>query len=457
MKRNNLASSYRDPSGFVFEKDGEVFRQINKTYQEDYALLVNSGLYKALVRKGLLIPHKEIGGRVIKPIQIPFISYPYEWCFSQLKDAALLTLEIQKISLEHGMSLKDATSFNIQFYKGKPTFIDTLSFEKYKKGVPWVAYRQFCEQFLAPLALMVYKDARLSQMLIPGVGSIPLDLTAKLLPFAAKLNPTLLLHIFAQAKSQKIRNNLSLKNNSKTVGMSLNAMRELINNLESAIKNLKLPRENTVWSSYYSEEDKINNYSSRAMKSKKDLVKKYLKQVKPKLVWDAGANDGTFSQISAGIGAFTLSFDNDYAVVESNYLRVKKNKETKILPLFIDLVKPSPGIGWNLEERSSFFDRSIPDVILALALIHHLAIANNLPLVMLANFFAEHTRNLIIEFVPKEDSQVKLLLTLREDIFPYYDQDNFELEFSKYFFIKEKAKIAGSNRVIYLMKSKLQK
>ena len=233
--------------------------------------------------------------------------------------------------------------------------------------------------------------------------------------------------------------------------MSLNAMKELVDNLESAVKSLKLPGNNTVWNSYYQDN---NNYSTRAMKSKENLVRKYLKTVKPKLVWDAGADDGRFSKISAELGVLTISFDNDHSVIERNYLESGKNKDDKILPLFIDLVKPTPAIGWDNLERESFFERSHPDIILALALIHHLAIANNLPLPMIAEFFAKHSSNLIIEFVPKEDSQVRLLLTAREDIFPDYDIDNFEKEFSKYFQIKSKSKVDGSDRVIYLMKSK---
>jgi len=450
MKRNNVASSYRDPSGFIFKKNGQIFRQINKSYQENYDLLIDSELYARLVKEKLLIPHKEVGKNIIRPEQIQFISYPYEWSFSELKDAALLTLRIQQISLDYGMSLKDATSFNVQFHNGCPIFIDTLSFEKYKPGVPWIAYRQFCEQFLAPLSLMAYKDVRISQLLVSGVGSIPIDLAAKLLPLKAKFNFPLLLHIFAQAGSQTKINNLTSREH-KTIGMSLNAMKELINNLESAVKSLELPKEKTVWNTYYEDN---NNYSSKAFSSKKDLVKKYLTQIKPKLVWDAGANDGTFSKISADLNALTLSFDNDYAVVENNYLRIKKTKEKNILPLFIDLIKPSPAVGWNLMERESFFERSSPDVILALALIHHLAIAANLPLSMLAEFFSEHSKYLIIEFVPKEDSQVKLLLAAREDIFPDYNQKSFELEFSKYFSISKKSQVAGSDRILYLMKSK---
>src|SRR5687768_15426546 len=169
-----LSASFRDPSGFLFSRDGVLYRQVNRRYEQGYARLMESGLYDRLVKAGLLIPHVEVdqapaesdlSHKVIQPEHVPFISYPYEWSFSQLKDAALATLSIQRRSLKVGMSLKDASAYNIQFVRGKATLIDTLSFETYKEGQPWVAYRQFCQHFLAPLALMALKDVRLNQLL----------------------------------------------------------------------------------------------------------------------------------------------------------------------------------------------------------------------------------------------------------------------------------------------------
>lgn len=401
----------------------------------------------------MLIPHGEVNQKIIKPEKIPFISYPYEWSFGQLKDAALLTLKIQKIAMRFGMSLKDATSFNVQFLNGKPIFIDTLSFEKYKEGASWIAYRQFCEQFLAPLALMTYRDARLSKLLIAGVGSIPLDLAAKLLPLRAKLKPSLFMHIFMQARAQIKPDKLSAKKGKTPIGLSKNAMLELIDNLENSVNGLTFNSDKTIWTSYYSKEEKINNYSNLALDSKKKIVKKYLREVNPKLVWDLGANDGTFSRIAARRGALVVSLDNDYSVVEKNYLLVKKNKEKNILPLWLDIVNPTPALGWVGKERDSFLNRPSPDIILALALIHHLAIANNIPISQIAEFFAKKCKWLIIEFIPKGDTQVGLLLANREDIFPYYDRENFEKEFGKFFSIKNQSKILDSKRIVYLMRS----
>ena len=197
MNKNlTLDSSFRDPSGFLFIREGVLYRQVNRAYAENYARLMESGLYAKLVKAGLLIPHTEanidppapeLAFKVICPERVPFISYPYEWSFGQLKDAALATLSIQKRALKAGMSLKDASAYNIQFYQAKPTLIDSLSFEIYQEGEPWVAYRQFCQHFLAPLALMAYRDVRLSQLLRVYIDGIPLDLASSLLPGAYPL------------------------------------------------------------------------------------------------------------------------------------------------------------------------------------------------------------------------------------------------------------------------------
>src|SRR5574338_267074 len=194
------SSSFRDPSGYVYkDASGNVMRYVSKEYADDYNFLMQSGLYNELVDAGLLIPHKEVTPKAIdanrhkllQPEQIPFMSYPYEWSFSQLKDAALATIKTQQAALKHGMVLKDASAYNIQFYKGKPVLIDTLSFERYKTDEPWIAYRQFCQHFLAPLALAAYVDIRLLKLLRDYIDGVPLDLASELLPARTKFKPQL--------------------------------------------------------------------------------------------------------------------------------------------------------------------------------------------------------------------------------------------------------------------------
>ena len=455
ITNRKLPSSFRDPSGFLFFRDGFIYRQVNSTYKEDYDHLINSGLYETLVDAELLIPHEEVDSeaaepdkayKIIKPEPIPFVSYPYEWCFSQLKDAALTTLKIQKGSLDFGMSLKDCSAYNMQFRKGKPVFIDTLSFEKYHEGQPWVAYRQFCQHFLAPLALMSYTDIRLNQLFRVYIDGVPLDLASSLLPFRTRFIFSLLSHIHLHAKSQEHFAD-------KTVNISGHKMSRLsflglIDNLESAIKKLKWRAQGTEWVDYYYED---TNYSSDALQHKKQIVAEFLDKINPKSVWDLGANVGMFSRIASDKGIQTISFDIDPAAVERNYLECVKKGETNILPLLLDLTNPSPSIGWENQERMSLLDRGPADTVFALALIHHLAISNNLPLNKIADFLNRVCKSLIIEFVPKSDSQVQRLLSTREDVFPDYTQRVFESEFRKYFKMQNSVKIRDSERILYLM------
>ena len=459
MLKNKIASSFRDPNGFLFTKDETIYRQINKSYKESYDLLVKSRLLNKLVANGLLIPYKEVDKkiaqtpeayRVIKPEKIPFISYPYEWSFSMLKDAALLTLNIQNFALEHGMSLRDATAFNIQFFKGKPILIDTLSFEKFNEQ-PWVAYRQFCQHFLAPLSLMSYRDinlGKLSQLFIDGV---PLELASKLLPATTRLKPSLLVHIHLHAASQKRYAGKGIKKEIGERKFSKQSFHGLIDNLEGAIKALKWMPKGTEWADYY--EGNLN-YLPESLRTKANLVDKFLGETKPDIVWDLGANTGLFSRIASDKGILTVSSDIDPAAVEINYKTIKEKGEKNILPLLIDLTNPSPAIGWQNQERGSFLQRGPVDTVLALALVHHLAISNNLPFEELANFFSLICSYLIIEFIPKEDSQVQKLLASREDIFPNYTKKGFESEFNKLFIIKKSSIIRGSKRILYLMVKK---
>lgn len=458
-KENNRTeeSSFRDPSGFLFFRDGILYRQVNQSYKENFNLLKKTGLLRKLIQEGLLIPHREVdlifaktkdAFKIIQPEIIPFISYPYEWGFSQLKDAALATLKIQKIALGHGMVLKDASAYNIQFWNGKPVLIDTLSFEKLQEK-PWVAYRQFCQHFLAPLALMNYTDIRLNQLLRIYIDGIPLDLASKLLPQKTKLNIPLLLNIHLHAKSQTYFSDKPQSSRIESQAkLGKNRLASIINGLESAINGLEWQPKGTEWGNYY----QGTNYSRSAFQQKKLLVKKFIALAKPKTVWDLGGNTGEFSRIASDKRIPTVSFDIDPAAVEKNYRLVKEQGERYLLPLVLDLTNPSPAIGWENRERQSLPERGPVDTVFALALIHHLAISNNLPMEMIAKFFQRVCKFLIIEFVPKEDSQVRRLLSTREDIFDHYTQDNFEKEFSRFFTILKKKSIEGSKRVLYLMK-----
>lgn len=451
-------ASFRDPSGFLFHREGILYRQVNHSYQKEYELLNSCGLYAELVDKGWLVRHSEadvepelpaLAYKVLRPELVASISYPYEWSFSQLKDAALRTLAIQKRALKNGMSLKDASAYNIQFRDARPVLIDTLSFEVYHPGQPWVAYRQFCQHFLAPLALMASRDVRLNQLLRVYMDGIPLDLASRLLPARTRLNFGLSTHIHLHASFQRKHASSGANGSSRAAGMSQTALEGLIENLRSVIHRLHWKPKGTEWGDYYTETS--GHYSDAASRHKMKIIDAFLDQISPRSAWDLGANTGLFSRAASRRGISTLAFDIDPAAVEQNYLACKANKDTNLLPLLLDLTNPSPAIGWNNQERMSLLERAPVDVVLALALIHHLAIANNVPLPRLADFFQQAGRWLLIEFVPKEDSQVQVLLASRADIFPDYTQQGFEAAFRPYFEIHSSVPVKDTARILYLM------
>ena len=450
-------ASFRDPSGFLFTRDGVLYRQVNQSYAADYQKLVDSGLYAKLVKAGLLVPHIEVemeaadpamAFKILRPELVPFITYPYEWSFSQLKDAALATLSIQKRALKLGMSLKDASAYNIQLFGGKVTLIDTLSFETYKEGEPWVAYRQFCQHFLAPLALMAYRDIRLNQLLRVYIDGIPLDLASSLLPGRTRWMIGLASHIHLHASAQKRYADVAVSEKRAGRKMSKEALVALIESLQVTVRKLEWKPAGTEWADYYA----ANNYTDAAFEHKKVLVGDWLTRIDAKTVWDLGGNTGVFSRVAAQTGAFVVSSDIDPAAVEVNYRMVKEQKEHNLVPMVLDLTNPSPAIGWSNLERDSFLQRGPADASLALALVHHLAISNNVPLPRVAEFFAACGEWLIVEFVPKSDGQVQKLLRSRLDIFNDYTKAGFEQAFGQFYTLQESSAVRDSQRWLYLMR-----
>lgn len=452
-------ASFRDPSGFLYHREGELLRQVNASFQANYDQLIQSGFYGVLSTEELLIPHQEVdlelaatedAYKVLRPQKIPFISYPYEWCFSQLKDAALITLRIQRLAINEGMSLKDASAFNLQFLNGKPILIDSLSFESYAEGKPWIAYRQFCRHFLAPLALMALRDVRLSQLLRAHIDGLPLDLASSLLPRRSWLNLGLVVHLHLHAATIRRLAGMRVDLERRSRGMTRNAMLGLIDSLERLVKKLRWDPQGTRWADY----EDMDHYPAEAKQRKEALVKEYLDIAEPKMVWDLGANVGRYSRVASSAGAYTVSIDSDSGAVEQNYLQMAAEGEKSLLPLLADLTNPSPSLGWHSSERDSLLARGPADAVLALALIHHLAISNNVPLDHLAEFFAQAGHWLVIEFVPKSDPQVRLLMAAREDIFTNYTQVGFEIAFEEFFHIHRAEDLPGTERRLYLMQAK---
>ncbi|MGI9292763.1 MAG: class I SAM-dependent methyltransferase [Pseudomonadales bacterium] len=457
---SKVSGSFRDPSGFVFQSEGIIYRQINSSYAENYDKLMQSGLYQRLIDEQLLIPHVEIdvnhapgkdAYKVIRPDQIAYLSYPYEWCFSQLKDAALATLNIQQIALQFGMSLKDASGFNIQFHHGKAVLIDTLSFEAYVKDQAWIAYRQFCQHFLAPLLLISYRSYDLIKLLRTHIDGIPLELASRLLPRSTWLRYSIVSHIHLHARvQQRFADSAqeATSNSARQVKVSKLGLVGLLDGLQSMLRKLQWNPGQTEWGDYYAD----TNYQDESMQNKLDLVQDFVgrSEKTDQLVIDFGANTGRFSRVAMELGHTVVAQDVDEVAVEKCYQQSLSESETRLLPLVQDLSNPSPRLGWAHEERMSLLDRGPADTVLALALIHHLAIANNTPLAHCAAFFASCCDRLVIEFVPKSDSQVRRLLATREDIFPDYHKQGFEAAFLNYFELCACESIAESDRHLYL-------
>lgn len=457
---SRLDSSFRDPSGFMFRHEGILYRQVNHSCRAAYDRLMESGLYGALTKKGWIITHREVDEpvaepeaayRILQPEPLEFVSYPYEWSFGQLKDAALRTLDIQLLALDHDMILKDASAYNIQFHEGRPVLIDTLSFDPYREGSIWEGYRQFCEHFLAPLALMAKTDIRLNQLSRVHIDGIPLDLASKLLGRATRLSPGLLMHLHLHARAQSAYAGSGDSGSSKTRAprpLSRRGLTGIVTSLRNLIRKLDWQPAGTEWADYY----QATNYSDEAFQAKNRRIRHLLETIGPAQVWDLGANTGVFSRLASEMAIPTVAFDIDPAAVEINYRQAKAERQTRLLPLVMDLTNPSTGLGWAGRERDSLIQRGPADCALALALIHHLAISNNVPLDRIAAFFARLCRHLIIEFVPKSDSQVQRLLRSRRDIFPDYHEAGFEAAIEPYFTLQESGPVEGSARSLYWLK-----
>jgi hypothetical protein len=294
---------------------------------------MESGLAADLMERRWLIRHEEVATRpshrplaykLLKPDQIPFISYPYEWSFSQLRDAALLTLRIQMRAMKFGMALKDASAYNIQFVGARPIHIDTLSFDAIVEGQPWVAYRQFCQHFLAPLALMAHRDARLNQTLRVFLDGIPLDLASRLLPLRTRFRPSLSMHLHLHAHAQRRSARQATPPAARGRSMSRTALVAVLESLRKAIDRLQWHPAGTEWADYYG----TTNYSSVAMAEKERLVSRFLQRLRPALVWDLGANVGRFSRLASQQGVYTVAMDSDPAAVEQNYLHARGSWST---------------------------------------------------------------------------------------------------------------------------------
>lgn len=448
--------SYKDPDGYVRTEQGKITRYLSEAYKDSYDHLMLSGLYEKLVKEGLLIPHTE-GSlaspkkgvyKVLYPEYIDYISFPYEWSFLQWRSVILAFLKINVIALEHGMILKDATPFNFTFYKGKPIFFDTSSFEFYKDGQPWIAYSQFCEEMLGPFALMKYRSPKWGAIFSSSIKGFDLGFVSAHLPRASYFNLTCLMHIHwhSSYKNKSVGKAVDTQSGGGFTRQKLVALWQMMGNTAKSWNKPFTPK-NYFWSAYYQEFIESESYQNE----KKDKVGAWLQRIQPAEVIDFGANTGVFSFLAAAASKKVVAVEMDPFCVDQLYKDIKAQKQHNILPMVADLMQPYGGLGWNNEERPALLSRLKAEMVMGLALIHHLCITHNVPMEFVAELFANATkRYLIIEFIPKSDEKVQRMLQNRADIFDGYTEENFMYAFSNRFRLLDKFTSDHSQRSLYL-------
>lgn len=457
MKINWNNGSFRDPSNRVFELDGEIYRAIFNSAKAEFLDIEKSGIVKKLIDKSFLIEtfeleksntlysHHELSDvyTILKHKKIPFISYPYEWCFEQLKRAAIFHLDMQLYLLENSFHLKDSSAFNIQFIGNKPIFIDFFSIKKYTEGEYWIGYKQFCENFLNPLILSSKKKVFYNDIFRSSLEGISSTTLNNILSLRDKFSFNIFSHVVLQSKyEQKILSNekdtiKKFKSLKKLPKKNLISMILLLRNW---IKTLKMKSSRTAWSEY----SFINTYKEDERKKKINSVKKFINKIKPNLVVDLGCNTGDYSIAALESGAkYAVGFDFDF---ES--LNKSQDRSNYFLPLWFDAANPSPNQGFMENERDGFERRVKSDALISLAFIHHLVIAKNVSVKMFVKWISKISDFGLLEFVPKNDETVKKMLISKEDIYMDYNIDNLIKNLENNFKIENIEQISSSGRQI---------
>ena len=456
--------SYKDTAARVVLKEGIYYRYIFNEYKREYDYLMQSGLYEALKSKGYLISHSELnyeGGdstiyKQLLPEQIHFQSYPFCWSYTQWRKAIIAYLEINKIALKYGMLLKDATPFNFYFKEGRAILLDTSSFIFFKEGAPWLAYKQFCSEFLSPIALMHYNGQIWSGMVKANLKGMPLSFVSKQLPVKSWFNLSCLLHIHMHAKYANNEGSIEEEHSRKSKvkkGFSKEKLLSLIDMILRTVKKWKQAYNiNKHWHSYYENDIESPIY----LKQKEEIIKNWLDTLKPKTVIDLGANTGRFSFLAAKKVEQVIAIESDYNCVDAIENAIATGAVKNIVVGQMDLSETTPNFG-NLEkEYCSIFKRLSnihlsPSIVMALAIVHHLHITNFLSFGQIAELLAKlNSKYLIIEFVPIQDSKVQLLIKNKQRDFSNYTQENFTAALMQNFKIVEVKKMGGTDRELLL-------
>ena len=417
--------SFRDPDTRVFRHDGAVFRCLTPRALADWRRLAETDFHARFMQDRRVIPTRlvtdsealpPLEGRwaaVLEHERVPLVSYPYEWSFGMLKDAALLQLDVTRAALDEEMTLKDATPFNVQWLGAQPTFIDIGSFTPYASGEPWAGYRQFCESFLSPLLLQAYRGVPFHPWLRGSLEGITAAQCSALLSARDLLRRGVLAHVFLQAKAQARYEDApgNVKQELRAAGFGAALIKHNIDRLRRIVERLRWDAGRSTWSEY----EREHSYDDDDLRRKTGFVEQVLASRRWPLVWDVGCNTGNYSRMAAKHAEYVLALDADHVVIERLYQSLKAGGPANVLPLLADLADPSPGLGWRGRERLPLSERGRPALILCLALIHHLVIGRNIPLDDFVAWLAQFGGEVVLEFVGPEDPMVERLLRNRRD------------------------------------------
>jgi SAM-dependent methyltransferase len=453
--------SFRDPASRVVTMGGRVFRLLSEQGLADWRALSESPLYEQLIVEGKLIGTREAAeapvvadamhGAVAASLEhdvVPFVSYPYEWSFEMLRDAALLQLELIRRSLDAGLMLKDASPYNIQFRGPRPVFVDVGSFERHREGEPWAAYRQFCTLFLYPLYVQAWKDVPFGPLLRGSLDGISPQECRNLLSARDLLRRGALADVVLhsrldnryQATDRDVRAEL------RAAGFKKELIVANVRRLERIVSRLRWSRSESAWSSY----ELTTSYSDADAERKASFVRAAVAEERPRLVWDLGCNEGYHSRLAADAAEYVVAMDADAVVVDRLYRALRDEGRATILPLVFDVVDPSPGLGWRGAERRPLAERGTPDLTLCLALLHHVSIAGNVPVAAFLDWLRDLSTALVIEFPTREDPMVQRLLVRKPSgQHPDYRLDWFERCLGERFDVVRAETIESGTRLLY--------
>jgi len=459
------SGSFRDRKAKVFYHNGGVYRVLSRAAMSDWKALSATRFFPRFSGDGKIVrteivnsfdsPEVQPQGQwvgVLKHERIPFISYPYEWSFGMLKDAGLLQLELLLEALKEDLILKDSSAFNVQWRGSAPAFIDITSFEKLAPGEPWIGYRQFCQLFLYPLLLQAYKDVPFQLWLRGSLDGIQSEQLVRLMSARDFLRPGVFTHVFMQARMQSRFGNSQrdVKTDLRKAGFSKQLIVSNVKRIQKLIRGLKWEPVKSVWADYAI----TNAYSQEERERKAAFVREVVHSRFWELTWDLGCNTGVFSRIAAENARYVVALDADQLAVERLFQELKAEGMKTILPLLNNLADPSPNLGWRGLERKSLANRGKPELVLCLALIHHLVISANIPLGEFVEWLASLGADLVIEFITKEDAMVQTLLRNKEDIYSDYNKEYFEECLSKAFDVVRHEKLDSGRRILYYAKLK---